>query len=136
MPIGTLPIIDASAAVEYLLGTATGRRIGLRLDGVGTLDAPHVIDLEVAATLRRLVAVGEVDAARASEALAELTQLPLRRYPASLFLPRVWELRHTHTAYDAAYVALAEALAISLMTLDARLARSHGHHAEIELIER
>lgn len=130
-----MPVVDASAAVEYLLGTAAGRRIGLRFHGVGTLEAPHVIDLEVTSALRRFVSEGEVDAARASEALAVLMQLPLRRYPASPFLPRVWELRHTHTPYDAAYVALAEELAIPLVTVDVRLARSHGHHADIELVE-
>jgi predicted nucleic acid-binding protein len=130
-----VPVVDASAAVEYLLGTALGRRIGTRLDGVEMLDAPHVIDLEVAAAFRRLVAAGAVAAARASEALVELAEMPLRRYPASVFLPRVWELRDTHTPYDAAYVALAEALASPLVTVDARLARSHGHRAEIELME-
>lgn len=67
--------------------------------------------------------------------MEDLLALPIRRYPARPLLRRIWELRRTHTAYDASYVALAEALGVPLLTADARLARSHGHHAQIELLE-
>jgi predicted nucleic acid-binding protein len=127
-------IVDASALVEYLLGSAAGHRVADRLSHVETIDAPHVIDLEVSSALRRHVAAGRLEERRAAEALTTLALAPLRRYPATLFLSRIWELRHTHTAYDAAYVALAEALDAPLLTLDSRLARSHGHRAEIELV--
>jgi predicted nucleic acid-binding protein len=127
-------IVDASALVEYLLGSAAGHRVADRLSRVETIDAPHLIDLEVSSALRRHVAAGTLEERRAADALTKLALSPLRRYPATLFLPRIWELRHTHTAYDAAYVALAEALDTPLVTLDARLARSHGHQATIELV--
>ena len=126
-------ILDASALVEYLLGSPAGYRVAERLSRVETIDGPHLIDLEVCSALRRHVAAGTVEAKVATEALAQLAGAPLRRYPSTPFLPRIWELRHTHTAYDAVYIALAEALAVPLVTMDARLARSHGHRAEIEL---
>jgi predicted nucleic acid-binding protein len=82
--------------------------------------------------VRRYAAAGELDAERGREALADLADLPLLRYPHDLLLPRIWELRHNLTAFDAAYVALAEALGAPL--LDRRLAAAPGHHAQVELV--
>jgi predicted nucleic acid-binding protein len=130
-----LPVVDASAAVQYLLGTPSGQRLAERVGAVTLIDAPHLIDLEIASALRRLVATRVVGAQRGKGAIEDLLALPIRRYPARPLLPRIWELRHTHTAYDASYVALAEALAVPLLTADAHLARSHGHDAQIELLE-
>jgi len=96
------------------------------------LAAPELVDLEVAAVLRRLVLTGEVDQARAEQALRDWRALPIRRYRHGLLLPRVWDLRDNLTAHDASYVALAEALEVPLLTCDGRLARSMGHDAVIE----
>ncbi|MEE8301809.1 MAG: type II toxin-antitoxin system VapC family toxin [Candidatus Tectomicrobia bacterium] len=74
-----------------------------------------------------------IDATRAEEGLDDLAAWPLIRYAHDLFLSRIWELRHNVTAYDAAYVALAETLAVTLLTCDARLASSSGHNAVIEI---
>jgi predicted nucleic acid-binding protein len=127
-------VLDASAAVELVLGTAVGSRVRERVGGSETLHAPHLIDLEVAQALRRLVTADEITAHRADGAVSDLGALRVRRYPHDVLLPRVWALRDGLTAYDAAYVALAEALDAPLVTRDARLARSGGHQATIELI--
>jgi predicted nucleic acid-binding protein len=128
-----LPVIDASAAVELLIGSEVGRALERRLGGIATLEAPHLIDFEAASALRRLEARELLEPRRAAEALADFARLPVERYPAEGLLSRIWELRVTHTAYDGAYVALAELLAEPLLTADAGLFRSHGHRAEIEL---
>jgi predicted nucleic acid-binding protein len=99
-----------------------------------TLHTPHLLDVEVAQVLRRYTRTGELDAARGLQALEDLVDFPLTRYPHDLFLLRIWELRQNVTAYDAAYVALAEALGALLLTRDAALASAPGNRAQIELI--
>ncbi len=126
---------DASAVVEALLQTERGRRLEERLFASGeTLHVPHLIDVEVAHAVRRTWFQGFINDERAAEVLDDLAAWPLIRYPHDLFLPRIWTLRHTVTAYDAAYVALAEMLGVTLLTCDARLAASHGHDAVIEIV--
>lgn len=128
-------VVDASAVIEVLLNTPAGVRVADRLFADGeTLHAPHLLDLEVAQVLRRYALSAELDAARGAQALEDLAALPLSRYPHDVLLPRIWELRHNVTAYDAAYVALAEGLAAPLVTRDAALAASRGHAARIELL--
>lgn len=128
-------VVDASALLELLLGTRTGRRIGGLLAAPGqTLHAPQLIDLEVAQALRRYVVAHTISAARGLEALEDLRDFPLQRFPHTPFLGRIWDLRHNLTAYDAAYVALAEALDVSLLTCDRALASSPGHRARMELV--
>ena len=99
------------------------------------LAAPELVDLEVLSVWRRQVAAGKVTAQRAALAVLDLAALPLRRMSHRLVLQRCWELRHTVTEYDAAYVALAEALAIPLLTADARLSRAAGLRCEIKLVK-
>ena len=128
-------VADASALIDLLLESEVRTRLEQRLlSGEESLHTPHVVDLEVAHTLRRLVLTGVLSSERAEVALADMANLQLNRYPHVELVPRVWELRDTLTAYDAAYVALAEALEATLVTRDARLARSSGHRARIELL--
>ncbi len=128
-------VVDASAALEVLLQTPAAPRIEARLFAPGeTLHVPHLLDLEVVHVLRRYEAAGVIDAQRGQEAIDDLTAWPLTRYPHDLFLARIWALRHNLTAYDAAYVALAETLEVSLVTCDTRLAASVGHRATITLV--
>lgn len=125
-------VIDASAAVDYLVEAgAEGSWVREAIRSEPEVAAPHLIDLEVVSSLRKLLARHEVARTRAEIALVDFRDLELIRYPATTLLERVWALRNHLTAYDAAYVALSEALAVPLVTTDARLARSHGHRAEI-----
>jgi predicted nucleic acid-binding protein len=120
-------VVDASVMVEVLLGTAAGRRAEARLfDGGASLHAPHLMDLEVAQVLRRLCAAGELPPSRAAEAIQDLEDFPITRHPHDFLLRRVWQLRHAVTAYDAAYLALTEALDATFVTRDARLAKGAG----------
>ena len=128
-------VVDASAVLEVLLGTpSAGALMGRLFDPSQTLHAPHLLDVEVAQVVRRYAAAGEIDGERGRMALADLADFPLRRYPHDLLLPRIWALRDNLTAYDAAYVALAEALDAPLLTRDKRLAAAPGHTARIELV--
>lgn len=129
-------VVDASALVEALLRTNAAKAVDKRLFETGeTLHAPHLLDIEVAQVIRRYATIGDIDDARARAALADLADFPVRRYAHDFLLPRIWELRNNLTAYDAAYVALAEALDAPLLTRDQRLARASGNRAQIKLIE-
>jgi predicted nucleic acid-binding protein len=128
-------VVDASAILEVLLGTPAGLRVMERLFAPAeTLHAPHLLDLEVVQVLRRYTFAGELSSTRGLEALEDLAEFPITRYPHDLLLPRIWELRRNLTAYDAAYVALAEALAAPLVTRDAALASTRLHRAKVELL--
>lgn len=127
-------VVDASALLEVLLRTPDAEAVEARLLGKRqTLHAPHLLDVEVAQVLRRYAMTGEIDEKRGSEALADLADFPIRRYPHDFLLQRAWTLRNNFTAYDAVYVALAEALNARLLTRDRRLAAEVGRHVDIEL---
>lgn len=128
-------VLDASGAVEFLLNTARGRRLGARLaDDAEVVHAPHLIDIEIAHVLRRYVLDGAFAEARAVRALDHWRRLEVERYPHEPFLDRIWDLRDNVTAYDAVYVALAETLRESLVTGDQRLAGSPGLNVQVELV--
>jgi predicted nucleic acid-binding protein len=128
-------VVDASALIEVLLRTPAAMAVeGWLFDPRRTLHAPHLLDIEVAQVVRRYAAKGEIDGERGRAALADLADFPLHRYPHEFLLPRVWDLRNNLTAYDAVYVALAEALDAPLLTRDQRLAAAAGHHARVELV--
>jgi predicted nucleic acid-binding protein len=126
---------DASALLDVLMRVGGADAIEARLLNSGlTLHVPHLIDAEVAHAIRRHAATGAIDAERGRDLLADFADLPLWRHAHDWLLPRVWELRHNLTAYDAIYVALAEALDAPLLTRDRRLAGAAGHQARIELV--
>jgi predicted nucleic acid-binding protein len=123
-------VVDASVVLEALVGggAATARLVG------EDLVAPHLVDAEVAHVLRRRAHRGDLPADRAETALQHLQSLGMQRYPHTPLLTRVWQLRHTVTAYDAMYVALAEQLDAPLVTYDARLAGAPGVRITIEVL--
>ena len=128
-------VIDASAILEVLLHTTTGNRVAALLGRPDeTIHAPHLLDIEVTQVLRRYSLAGELDDNRSNQARDDFKSLPIERYPHGPLLERIWQLRDSLTAYDAAYVVLAEALDVRLITCDARLSRSHGHGARVVLI--
>jgi predicted nucleic acid-binding protein len=130
-----LIVVDASAVLEMLLRTDKGYAVeGVALDVGQRLHAPELLDVEVAQALRRLLAHRQVGNERATTALGDFMALPIERHPHSPLLKRIWELRATVSAYDGAYVALAEAMATPVLTCDGRLAHSHGHRAAVVLI--
>jgi predicted nucleic acid-binding protein len=129
-----LIVVDASVLVEILLLTREGLVLGERLLApASSLCAPELIDVEVAQIVRRYERLGDLSAARGAAMLEDLADFPLERYTHRPLLARMWELRPNITAYDAAYVALAEVLEAPLLTRDGRLART-PHGARVELV--
>jgi predicted nucleic acid-binding protein len=131
-------VVDASAIAELLLGRRVGTAVAGHLaDHAFDLHAPHLLDVEVLSALRRVVASGNASAERASEAVTDLLDLPIERYPHEPLVPRVWQLRDNFSAYDATYVALSETLAtdtIPVLTADGRLARAIDSHTDVQVI--
>lgn len=128
-------VLDASVVVEWLLGLPRAQQVERRLSLTSaSLHAPHLLDVEVAQVLRRLTMRGSVGVTRARQALEDLADLDLARHPHDVLLAGIWRLRDNLSAYDAAYVTLAEALEAPLLTLDARLAAAPGHRARIDVI--
>jgi predicted nucleic acid-binding protein len=99
------------------------------------LHAPHLVDVEVVQALRRLVRAGDLSASRAAEAIADLADLDLHRHAHLDLLARAWRLRDNISAYDAVYVALAEAIDAPIVTCDGPLAQAPGHRAAIDFID-
>jgi predicted nucleic acid-binding protein len=127
-------VVDASVLAPALADDGDdGDRARERLRGED-LAAPELIDLEVLSTLRRAARAKRLDEDRSHQALTDLAALPLRRVPHLPLLGRVWELRDNLSAYDASYVALAEALDTVLVTADGRIERASGINCEIAVL--
>lgn len=125
-----MKVIDAGAAVALLIGDVDPSGIE-----TGDLAAPHLIDSEVTNALRRLVARGALADEGAAAAFEGFLALQFARYPADHLRPRMWDLRHNLSGYDATYVALAEATgAVALITTDVRLANAPGVTCPVELM--
>ena len=127
-------VVDASAILDLLLQRPGNGPLERRLLTDPSWHAPHLLDLEVAQVLRRWVIARRLPVQRAQRALDRLPDLPLTRWPHLPFLSRIWSLRANLTAYDAAYLSLAEALDAPLVTRDAALASVRGHRARVEHI--
>jgi predicted nucleic acid-binding protein len=131
-------VVDASAVAELLLARPPAARIErLIASHAYELHAPQLLDIEVLSALRRLVRTGEATTARASEAVTDLVELSIERYPHDILVSRIWELKDNFSAYDAAYLALAESVAddgATLLTTDGRFARAAQAHSEVDVV--
>ena len=129
-------VVDTSALVDLLLETPPNASLVGRLGNVTEMYVPHLIDVEFLSVVRRLEGRGFLTVEQAELSLRKLGQLPLHRYPHGSLSNRVWQLRHSLTAYDGQYVALAEILGLPLITCDLKMSNAHGHQAVIESFAR
>lgn len=127
-------VVDASVIVTALADDGDDGDRARRRIRDERLVAPHLIDLEVTSAWRRLAAAGALNERRARLAFEDLGALRMERVPHAPLLSRCWELRRNLTVYDAAYVAVAEVLKVTLLTADTRLAAARGVRCEIDLI--
>jgi predicted nucleic acid-binding protein len=127
-------VVDASAVVEVLLDTPGGAAVAAVMEAAGAaIHAPELIDLEIAQVLRRMETRQLISRRLAEELVIDARLMPITRHSHAPYLGRVWELRHNLTAYDAAYLALAEGLGASLVTCDAAFAAVRGRRAKVEV---
>jgi len=119
---------------EFLLKTEAGGRVSARLRRYALVHAPHLLDIEVASSLRRAAASGVISPERAREALSDLQIMRIERHPHTLHLERIWELRHNFSTYDACYIALTELLDGTLLTRDKAMTRAQLRYGSVELV--
>jgi predicted nucleic acid-binding protein len=124
-------VVDTSAVLAALASRPPDPALIKRLADDGDLHAPHLIDIEILNALRGLVRGGQLSEDRAHDVRTDVEDLAITRYGHQPLADRIWALRDNLTAYDAAFVALAEALEVPLITCDARLAKAPGVTAEL-----
>jgi predicted nucleic acid-binding protein len=124
-------VVDTSAVLAALAQKPPDQALVARLSDDGDLHAPHLIDIELLNALRGLVRGGVLNADRAEDVRTDVADLALTRYGHEPLADRIWALRENLSAYDAAFVALAEALEVPLVTCDSRLANAPGVTAEL-----
>jgi predicted nucleic acid-binding protein len=128
-------VVDASVLAPALAQDLHNGDVAReRLSGEDSLYAPAIVDLEVAAVWRGAIRAGRLDLERSHRAIADLAALRLVRVDHQHLMPRIWELRDNLTPYDAAYVALAEALDAILLTADGKSTRAPSLRCEVELL--
>lgn len=130
---GPMLVVDASCLAEIVIGGPASDAARERLAHDPDQAAPHIIDVEVFGVVRREHLGGKLDHTAAVQALDDLRAWPGERYGHRILLERAWELRDTVRGWEAMYVALAEALGATLITIDARLASANGPRCQIEV---
>jgi predicted nucleic acid-binding protein len=128
-------VVDTSAILEVLAARNPAPGLAQRLADDGDLHAPHLIDVEILHALRRIAMRGEISEDRAADVRSDFADTAIVRYGHLPLSDRMWELRHNLSAYDAAFVALAELLDVPLVTCDGRVASASGHDAHVELFD-
>jgi len=128
-----LIVLDTSALVATLVARKPYSDLVTRVASSGSLHCPHHVDIEFLSALRGLVLGGRLTPDRAADARQDFASLRVLRYPIRSVADRAWDMRNAVTAYDACFLALAEALKCSLVTCDSRLAAANGHRASVEL---
>lgn len=131
---GPMLVVDASCLFEVVADTPRASEIAALLAADTEQAAPEVIDVEVLGVIRAQHLRGHLDGTAASQAVIDLRDWPGDRYGHRLLLERAWQLRDSVRGWDAVYVALAEALDATLLTLDARLARAHGPRCIVQVV--
>ncbi len=128
-------VVDASCLYEVVADGTSAESVRLRLEADPDHAAPHVVDIEVVSVIRRDRHLGRLDDTAAAQAVMDLREWPGQRFGHQPLLDRVWALRATVRGWDAAYVALAEALGATLLTLDARLAAAPGPRCQFDVVD-
>ncbi len=127
-------VLDASAAVDWLLTTPQGQVLATRIHAYGeSLHAPQMFDLEVVQAFRKLIRAGALSANRADEAVQDLRKVRITRYSHLPLLPGIWRYRHNLSPHDAAYAVLAQTLDATLVTRDGRMAAAFGQSVRVEV---
>ena len=127
-------VLDASAVIEVLMQSGMGEVLRQRLQVIRLVHAPYLVDIEVTSALRRQCALGALTQRRARQALDDFERMRILRHRHKPYLTRIWALRENFTAYDACYIALAEALDATLITRDQAFASAHLSRGKIEVI--
>lgn len=125
-------VVDTSALIDVLVERPFNIALRQRISGAAELHAPHLIDIEFLSVIRRLVRIQALSVDAAAVAREQFEDLSIERYSHESLRDRIWQLSDSLTAYDSAFVALSETLGLPLVTADGRVARSHGHHAQVE----